>query len=289
MTRIAFVTATVGGAGHLALGVAIGNGLARAGFRGDYRLFGPPIPYPIGPLAGYVPATVSPEERRAVSAAADSELARRLDEFDPDLVLVDKFWFPIQNVLFALPKLEAWLLCCLAPTTWFIGPASSRFVPARYRRRIATEPPNLHRLPEQVEPIVVCNPEECRPPSALRQHLGVAEGVHLTVVAQTGMLGEAEALGRRDGLTGEVRVLSLHQPGGLFPLAPYLGGADRIVGGAGYALYWETRWLGLAERTLCVPQQRHLVDVQELRVEMSPHVMRENGADTLARWMMAGG
>jgi hypothetical protein len=287
VTRVVFVTPTMGGAGHLTLGVAIGKALERAGFSGEYRLIGPPIPYPISPVTGYVPVTISPEQSRSLSAAADSELAQRLTEFGPDLVLVDKFWSPIQNVLLALPKLEAWLLCCLAPNTWFIGPANHRFDPSHYQRRIATEPPNLHRLPEQIEPIVICNPDECHPPSALRQHLGVPEGVHLTLVAQTGMRGEAEALARREGLQGEIRVMSLHQPGGLFPLAPYLCGADRIVGGAGYALYWETRWLGLATRTLCVPQPRS-VDPQALRVRSSSHVMRENGADTLARWIMAG-
>ncbi len=73
-----------------------------------------------------------------------------------------------------------------------------------------------------------------------------------------------------------------------FPAAEWLGGADRIVAGAGYNAFWEAHWLGYAERTEWIPFRR-TIDDQALRVELSRGMTpRENGADTLARWIAAG-
>lgn len=284
--RIAHVTASMGGGGHLARGCAIGRGLVRAGYRGEYRMFGPLIPYPDIAVEGYVAAPITDKEMFDVELAAQSSLGQQLLAFEPDLLLIDQFWLPVQHLLTVLPRTEVWLLAHLAPSTWFVGPRQLRFERSRYHRLIAVEPPNLHRFPEQIDPIVVANRDECLPPSALRELLGVPDDVHLTLIAQTGMDGEAESMARQLGATGGiVRVLSLYHPPAVFPLAPYLHGADLIVGGAGYNLFWETRWLGLAERTRILPQYRD-IDPQAQRAKFAQHAMRENGADTLARWIL---
>jgi hypothetical protein len=284
--RIAHVTASMGGGGHLARGCAIANGLERAGFRGQYRMFGPAIPYAGVTVNDYMTATVTETEMLDTTKATESRLAQQLLAFDPDLLLIDQFWLPVQNLLTALPRTEVWLLAHLAPATWFVGPRHLRFDRMRYHRLIAVEPPNLHHLPEQIEPIVIANRDECLPRRALREFLGVADDVHLTLVAQTGMRGEAEAIARQIGATdGVMRIVSLHQPPSLFPLAPYLAGADLIVGGAGYNLFWETRWLGLSQRCRIMPQYRD-IDPQALRATFADHVMHENGADTLARFIL---
>jgi hypothetical protein len=284
--RIAHVTASMGGGGHLTRGCAIGRALERVGSRDDYRMFGPAIPYSGVTVANYAAASISNTEMFDAAQAAQSQLGQLLLAFDPDLLLIDQFWLPLQHLLGHLPRTEVWLMAHLAPSTWFIGPRQLRFDRSRYHRLIAVEPPNLHRLPEQIDPVVVTNPDECLPRSALREFLDVPDDVHLTLVAQTGMLGEAEALVQRLGhTTGIVRVLSLHQPPSLFPLAPYLAGADLIVGGAGYNLFWEIQWLGLSARTRFIPQYRD-IDPQAQRVRFCHYVMRENGADTLARMIL---
>ena len=43
--KVAFFSAGTVGAGHLMRGIALRRGLARAGFQGDYRVFGPPRPF----------------------------------------------------------------------------------------------------------------------------------------------------------------------------------------------------------------------------------------------------
>ncbi len=133
-------------------------------------------------------------------------------------------------------------------------------------------------LLERVDPVVVCNPDECEPPEALRRELGVPAERHLVVVAHAGELGEIESL-RADGAT----VCDLRQKDALFPLARWLGGADEIVCGAGYNAFWEARWLGYFPRARFTPFPRR-IDDQAWRLHACAQVqMRGNGADTLAR------
>lgn len=139
---------------------------------------------------------------------------------------------------------------------------------------------------ESIDPLVVCNPEECRPPGALREHFAVPPDQPLLVVSHAGERREAEIL---EGIAGpQARTLNLFEPGALFPAAEWLPGADSLVCGAGYNAFWVAHWLGYAPRARWVPFARP-IDDQRLRAENAPVASpRENGADTLARWILAG-
>jgi hypothetical protein len=155
-----------------------------------------------------------------------------------------------------------------------------RFDAGRFARLFAIEP-NLGDGPwtDTIEPIVVANPDECRPRDALRRHFGVSEGARLDVVVHAGRAGERARLHRRG--SGE-QVLDLFDDAALFPAAEWLGGADHIATGAGYNSFWEAQWLGYAGRTTFTPFPRP-IDDQAWRVrECAGHTMRENGADMLA-------
>src|SRR5262249_37050341 len=148
-----------------------------------------------------------------------------------------------------------------------------------YARVIGIEPIAPKESREHVDPVVVCNPDECHPAHALREHYGVPEGAPISFVVQAGLPGEGAELVRdeRERAAGfDVVAAHLHGEAPLFPVAPYLPGADRIVGGAGYNLFWETRWLGLEARTELHPFRR-AADDQTPRLRAPPHVWRENG------------
>src|SRR5512140_1299038 len=179
--RIAYFTAGTVGAGHLVRGHAIGRALRRRGFSGAYRAFGPPVPYPVASQIDYEAVPIDARELRDPARAAASALATALSAFRPDLLLVDLFWAPVRHVL---PQLdgERWLLLRTCPRAWFDGPPDTRFEARQYRRIIGIEPFRHPVIHESVDPIVVCNPDECRPPLALREHAGVASDRRLVAV-----------------------------------------------------------------------------------------------------------
>lgn len=284
--RIAYFTAGTVGAGHLVRGLAIGRGLARAGFAGAYRMFGPRLPFPLAAAEERYEAVsiqTDPALRQRHLAPA-SELAERLRAFRPDLLLADLFWVPLYWVLPAL-DCPAWLLLRLCPPVWLQGPQGMPFDPGRFDRIVGIEPVDLPVLDDVVDPIVIANPEDCRPPEALRERLGVEEDARLTVVLHAGERGETERL--IAAAAGEtVTLFDLFAPGAPFPAAEWLGGADRIITGAGYNAYWEARWLGYAGRTTFLPFPRSIDDQAKRVTAFGSHQPQANGADTLARWIL---
>ncbi|HEX4966362.1 MAG TPA: hypothetical protein VF173_36475 [Thermoanaerobaculia bacterium] len=286
--KVAYFTAGTVGAGHLVRGLAVGRGLSRAGFRGEYRIFGPELPFPAAQgLADFETVVVETDTSlRDRQLAQTSRLAGQLRRYSPDLLLVDMFWAPLRWFLSGLPC-EAWLLVRICPPHWLTGPPGMPFEPAQYARILAIEPMPGRGERATIDPIVISNPDECRPPAALRERLGILAGGPLTVVLQAGRRGESEQLRR---LAGEGAVaFDLFEAGTPFPAAEWLGGADRLVAGAGYNAFWESRWLGYHERTEWLSFPRS-IDDQALRLELGRAARpRENGADVLARWILEGG
>ncbi len=272
------------GAGHLVRAIAIGRGLRRAGFAGEYRIFGPRPAFPTVEAANLEVVDVHAESLKDPAAAAGTDLAAALARFAPDLILVDVFWAPVHFVLPGL-RCECWLLIRSCPRRWLARTRHVAFDPRQFARIIGIEAFANPIVREFIDPVVVCNPDECRPRSALRERLGFPPGRRLVMVVQAGRRGECEKL--CEGFApDEIVTSNLYEPGALFPIAEWLPGADAIVCGAGYNAFWESRWLGYYERTRFTAFDRD-IDDQAWRLRAGPtHVMRENGADVLARWIV---
>ena len=283
--RIGYFTAGSVGAGHLVRGVAIHRALARAGIDAEYRMFGPPLPFPVVARFDYEIVALEEAELRNPLRAPTSALATALASFAPQLLIVDLFWAPLRHVL-PLPGCEAWLLVRSCPRAWFGGPPDTRWDPGRFERVVAIEPVSQPAVREQVEPVVVCNPDECRPRGSLRARLGVPDGSPLVVVTHAGAAGEIDVLASGAG-TAVVRC-DLLDDAALFPLAEWLGDADFVIGGGGYNTFWEARWLGWTDRSAFTPFPRG-IDDQRWRISTcGAYRMRANGADTLAGWVRRG-
>jgi hypothetical protein len=286
--RIAYFTAGTVGAGHAVRGLAVARGLAREGFRGELRFFGPRPPFPLQAWqerAEVIEIQHDPALRHP-HLAAGSELATQLRRFAPDLLLVDLFWTPLRWIL---PRLtvEAWLLARSCPPVWWAGPPESPFAPEQFRRIIAIEPLAAPPATDRIDPVVVANPEDCRPPGALRERLGVPAGQDLTVVVHAGERGELPALLAAAPTEAAAR-FDLATPDAPFPASEWLGGADHVVAGAGYNSFWEAHWLGYAERTTFVPFRRTIDDQARRAATRGVPRPRSNGADVLASWILSG-
>lgn len=279
--RVAYFTAGNAGAGHLVRGIALQRGLARRGVRADYRMFGPALPFAAASRPDYSVVPIDQFELRDARRAPESELARSLRAFAPDLLLVDCYWAPLRHIL-PLPGCEAWLLARWLPAQWFPGPPDARWEPRQYRRIVAIEPfAAVPGTTDSVPPLVVCNPGEARPRGALRALLGVPEGMPLRVIVHAGVAGEIDRLAA--GAHEPPRRLSLHDPAAPFPLAEWLGDADEIFCAAGYNSYWEARWMRTEARTRFAVVERQRPEQQWRLRACAAAPVAENGADVLAR------
>ena len=279
--KIAYVTAGTVGAGHLVRGLAIQEGLRRGGIQAEYRIFGPSVQFSSIPLDNYTEIPIKMEELADHESASQSQLAQALTEFRPDLVLVDLFWAPLRYIL-PIADAEAWLLVRRCPSVWFRGPRAATYDETQYTRVIAIEPFKHDLLTDKLDPIVICNPDECHPRRALKERLSISPRNRLTVVTHAGDSGEWIELAKG---THSAMVFDLYDQNAFFPLAKWLGGADEIVSGAGYNSFWEAQWLGYADRVHFHPFDRP-IDDQIWRVTRCKNATpQSNGADELARWI----
>jgi hypothetical protein len=283
--RIAYFTGGDVGAGHLMRGLAVGRALRRAGIAAEYRMFGPQLRFPVLSSLDYQVVPLVPAELRNAALAPASALGRAMTAYAPDLLIADLYWGPLRHLL-PMAGCEAWLLIRSCPRAWFGGPPDARFDPALFTRIIGIEPVWYDALTEHVDPVVVCNPDECRPPGALRAHLGVAPDALLVAITHAGVPGEIDTIAA-NASENVVRFDLLGDPA-LFPLAEWLGDADVVRAGAGYNSFWEAQWLGWAPRTTFTAFER-MIDDQAWRIAVcAPYRMHGNGADTLAELVQRG-
>jgi hypothetical protein len=280
--RVVYLTGGTVGAGHLMRGLALRRALERRGAPVDLAIWSPALPFPASPSLVTRSIRIEPALVCSKVAAPTSALGQALLGATFDLLIVDLFWVPVRFLL-PLLRCPAWLLVRKAPPAWWRGPPGVPFDATQFERLIAIEPVDEGPATERIDPIVVCNPEELRPPQDLRRLLGVAEGEPLRLAMQAGLPGEAEALAQPG-----YRVVDLHQGELPVPIAPWLSGVDALRTGAGYNAYWEARWLGHAARTVFVPFAR-TIDDQGWRLRVGASLLpQENGADVVARWMAGG-
>jgi hypothetical protein len=286
--RIAHVTGGTIGLGHLTAAEAIRRGLARAGFKGQFRLFGPPSAFASAQLGYFTPVAITMEELADPFAAEESELAKQLDAYQPDLILAETHWAPLLYLL-ERPGCQAWFLTRKVPDLWFTGTEDVPFRADLFDRLVSFEPRFDHpAITHHIEPIVVCNRDELNPPGSLRRRWNVPDGKRLVVVAQAGEPGEADAIAAQEGPGAHVVRVDGRSADHPFPLAEWLADADQIYAGAGFNAYWESKWLGWFERTRFTAFPRP-IDDQAWRLEAcADYWPRDNGADQLARWILEG-
>lgn len=285
--RVAFFTAGTTGAGHLVRGLALGRALARAGFAGSYRMFGPVQGFAAAAAVArdWHAVTIDDELLTSPDAAPSTDVARALALFAPDVLVVDMFWAPLRHIL-PLPGCESWLLLRSFPPAWLIGPPGLPFEGSQYARVVAIEPVAAPEVSDFVDPVVLVNPDECKPRGALRRRLGVPADRRLIAVAHAGEPGEIGQLIPATRPNEVLVTFDLAAPDAVFPIAEWLGDCDAIHCVAGYNAFWEARWLGYADRTTFTTFLRRNDDARWRLSRGSSHVMRANGADTLASWIM---
>lgn len=243
--------------------------------------------FPAVPTLGWEDVEIRAAQLSAPETARVTDLATRLAAFSPDVLLVDMFWAPLRHIL-PLAGCEAWLLLRSMPAAWLAGPPGVELDLMQYARIISIEPIASGAVTHPIDPIVMVNPGECQPRGALRARLGMPSEQRLVAVMHAGLPGEQRRLVPASKGGDLVVTFDLHEASALFPIASWLGDADELHCAAGYNAYWEARWLGYAPRATFTAFARRNDDQAWRIAKCGRYVMRANGADTLAAWLMRG-
>lgn len=292
--RIAYFTAGSLGAGHQVRGLALARALQRQRVNCELRLFLPVAPFPaLEPLlAPYQPqiCPVSAEQLLDRKGAESSLLRQALQQYAPDVLIVDLFWAPLVHILPVL-DCEAWLIVRSCPASWFDGTPRAQFDAAAYQRVIAIEPLENPVVRESVNPIVVCNPDEAKTREDFCARWSLSPDAHIAVITHAGLPDEIDELQstlQAQGRPASAAAMSIvrsdmHSADAIVPLAPWLPAVDQVFSAAGYNSYWEARWMGYAHKTTLMAIPRRIDNPQQRIGLAADFKMTANGADELAR------
>lgn len=203
------------------------------------------------------------EPDKYFTADRETVLYQYLVQIDPDILIVDHIWFPLQGIL-PLIRSRWFIFFRYIFPGWFNPPVFSdgsvhAFDPESYDLAFVIEPGFSVPGCVPVSPSVNTAERHRKDPGIIRDVLRVPKDKKLALVAHIGYSGEAEELIRRADCDPDeycLRSLSLREDESrrLFPLAHYLSGVDLAIGGCGYNFFYETRSYGLA--ALYTPQKR---------------------------------
>lgn len=207
-------------------------------------------------------------------------LPEALEQFQPDLLVVDTFPQGPENELDGLDLPRLWIQRD-ADLTAIVDQAANNSVWSV-----------LQAWPEADGLIINRQPEELLPRVLARQWLGADSDLPLVLIAHNGDPFETPGLMQRlltalEPLPVEIRLASrLPCPRPQwrsrwldhYPLSEYLQGVDLVIGGGGYNLVAEVRAYGL--RSLHLAFERP-IDRQWQRIQSLPHLQQYDSAETI--------
>jgi hypothetical protein len=273
-------------------GLSIANALRRCGVECDYTIVHNSH---FSHLAEYLNVQhrrieFEKEEKLSRKNFSSSQLYNTIRNLNPDILIVDLFWFMVHCFLDEFPCKKIYLCRQIEDRTFSIELPWQKIVfnPRNYDIVLATEPFESSIEMKSVNPLIIRNRDEVLPRNEARDTLGIAECGNTCLFAFNGKPGEFERI-RKDYSyledAGYHMVYSTNFREGLFPAVDYFNAFDLLICGAGYNAFWEAVYF--EKEALFVPVPRRFEDQKRRIEEYGGYRFDENGADQLVDLMLA--
>lgn len=291
--RVIYYTAGLTGSGHIVKGISIYNAFKRKGKSFDYLILNNMPSF--ASLADHfaIPHREIPVENEVDLSAQNyqtSILYRTLVELNPDVLLVDLFWFTLHHFLPDLPCKKVFL-CRQIDDKAFRIPLDSgaiQFRPEDYDLVLAVEPFKTGIPMEHINPIIIRNRNEIMGRDQALESLGLQGTRKNCLFALNGRKGEFEYYRKTYSYledVGYTMVYSSNYRDGLFPVVDFFNAFDLIISAAGYNAFWEAIYF--KKESIFLPQQRRFEDQRRRVEECQEYSFDSNGADELVKLIAA--
>lgn len=190
-----------------------------------------------------------------------------LKQLEPDLIIVDQVWFPLQPIIQEFKSLKV-IFFRFTPSGWFKTPPlpdgrPRQFQSDNYDMVYNIEPSFQLDGAIEIPPVLGVHPDEVKAPEIIREAFSIPYGKKLALLAHAGYRGEMEQILEKANLDPvQYEIVSLdvldEKNVSLFPLSHYMGGVDLAIGGCGYGFFYETLFYGM--KSIYIPQERGVGD-----------------------------
>lgn len=282
--KIVFLTSGKG-SGHVVLATSLFNALKRLNVDFEFILIGN---YEYEHLCSslFMNCQFEMQPNLYVTDPKSSQLYMILKELNPDFLVTDGLWFPLQNMLdfFRFKKI---IFFRQSVDSWFKLESekygSIKFYPEQFDYCFSIEPGFLKPGLKMLNPFIIRNRDEIYSVTEAKSKLNLKCHKKVCIVAHNGFEGEFELI--KQGIKNfdddyQIITTSNRDGEGLYPLVDYFKGIDLIVGAAGYNIFYEVLYFQKEFRFF--PQKRIFED-QSWRIKNnSVYKFDLNGADQLA-------
>jgi len=219
----------------------------------------------------------------------ETEIYMLLKNLDIDFLIVYGIWMPLFPILddFSFKKI---ILFRQYEDWWFRLVTKKHgelaFNPDQYDCTISVEPNFSREGWLSINPLIIRNRDEILDREKAREALVAETGRRICVLAHNGRKGElAEIETQIEDFRQKYQMIvtSNRNKQSLFPLADYYNGIDFIIGGAGYNLFYETRFFNIDASFL--PQKRKNEDQRWRVITNNTYKFTQNGSDQLVEIM----
>jgi hypothetical protein len=282
-----YYTSGLSGSGHLVLGISICNAFRRKRVQIDYTILSPSPQFVRLADRFQIPHVEIPfedETQLSQNSCQSSQLYRTVMSIDPDVLIVDLFWFTLHYFLRELRCRKIFLSRQVSDIAFHMRTRVGElmFDQHAYDLALAIEPFRTEVPLQLINPIVIRNHEEILPRERAMADLKLTEGKQSCLFAFNGNPGEFERLKKVYSYLEEEGwqvVYSTNFQGGLFPVVDYFNAFDLLICGAGYNAFWEAVYF--QKEAIFLPFLRRFEDQRRRVDECQEYAFEKNGADQL--------
>lgn len=284
--KIAFYTTGITGSGHIVKGISIANALKRKSVDCEYTIMHSSGFLNLCEKLKVYNIKIQPESENELSKGnyKSSKLYKTITSINPDILIVDLFWFMIHGFINEL-ECKKIFLCRQVADHFFTIPLKTgaiSFRPEDYDEVIAIEPFSSKIPMRHINPMVIRNRDEILSRDEALKKLGLPKKGKKCLFAFNGKPEEYNQIKKQYSYLEDVgynMVYSTNYEGGLFPAVDYFNAFDLIICGAGYNAFWEVMYFN--KEAIFVPVKRRFESQRRRIEECSGYTFEENGADQL--------
>lgn len=290
--KIAYYTSGVTGTGRIVRGIAIGNAFRRNKYNIDFTILHASNFNFLIINSHYNSIKIGPENIECFGKKeySSSLSYKALVSLNPDILIVDLLWFPLNHFIEELPCKKIFL-CRQVDDNFFTIPLELEtkiFNSKQYDIIVAIEPfSSKIQFTHQINPIIIRNKNEILPKKDALNLLNIDESTKNCLLYFNGNPGDFEkVLNDYSYLVDEgYNIISTtNYNSGLFPAVDYFNAFDLIVCGAGYNSYWEAKYFN--KDTIIIPTFATFESGERRLNECGDYEFEENGADQLVNIIM---
>ncbi len=292
--RIVYYTSGTTGIGRLVHGIAIYNALVRRGLNPFFTILSSSPPDRAGILDRFnIQHIEIPKEDDTdllTDNYRDSALYRALTALKPEILIVDRMWFTLYNIVDALSCKKIFISSQVIDRFFSLQlpDKTLRFKPEQYHQVIAIEPFTSAITMEQINPLIIRNKDEILEREVALQKLGFTGDRKVCFIGMNFREGyfqklkEKYAYLEREGY--DVIYSSNLEAEGIFPIADYYNAIELIISSATYNIFWESRFFNKEAVFEIVPVK--FCDLNRRLRECMDYEFENNGADELVEILM---